>query len=92
MRASDNLQKWWKDKVKFDLNGLIAIVKYQESNNMIPGSRNDIVNGITPKTLRELQDSTLGWVLSALMPHCDPPQRQFPFEIVASRSRSYTTL
>ena len=35
--ASHNLQEWWKDKVRFDLNGPIAIAKHQESNNMVCG-------------------------------------------------------
>jgi ethylene-insensitive protein 3 len=30
--------------------------------------------------LQELQDTTLGSLLSALMQHCDPPQRRFPLE------------
>ncbi|ONK74002.1 uncharacterized protein A4U43_C03F1780 [Asparagus officinalis] len=30
--------------------------------------------------LRELQDSTLGSLLSALLQHCEPPQRRFPLE------------
>ncbi|KAJ6901387.1 hypothetical protein NC651_019217 [Populus alba x Populus x berolinensis] len=34
----------------------------------------------TPHTLPELQDTTLGSLLSALMQHCDPPQRRFPLE------------
>ncbi|KAJ8464973.1 hypothetical protein OPV22_027525 [Ensete ventricosum] len=29
---------------------------------------------------KELQDTTLGSLLSALMQHCDPPQRRFPLE------------
>ncbi|KAJ6708210.1 ETHYLENE INSENSITIVE 3-LIKE 2 PROTEIN [Salix viminalis] len=29
---------------------------------------------------RELQDTTLGSLLSALMQHCDPPQRRYPLE------------
>ncbi|KAF8050253.1 hypothetical protein N665_2016s0008 [Sinapis alba] len=37
-------------------------------------------NRVARNPLRELQDPTLGWLLSALMPHCDPPQRRFPFE------------
>ncbi|KAK7385869.1 hypothetical protein VNO78_31796 [Psophocarpus tetragonolobus] len=78
--ASDNLREWWKDKVRFDRNGPAAIAKYQ-SDNAIPGS-NDGNNSIgpTPHTLQELQDTTLGSLLSALMQHCDPPQRRFPLE------------
>ncbi|KAH1215896.1 Protein ETHYLENE INSENSITIVE 3 [Glycine soja] len=78
--ASDNLREWWKDKVRFDRNGPAAIAKYQ-ADNTIPG-RNDGCNSIgpTPHTLQELQDTTLGSLLSALMQHCDPPQRRFPLE------------
>ncbi|OIS96221.1 PREDICTED: protein ETHYLENE INSENSITIVE 3-like [Nicotiana attenuata] len=78
--ASDNLRKWWKDKVRFDRNGPAAIAKYQ-SDHAIPGM-NEGSNpvGPTPHTLQELQDTTLGSLLSALMQHCDPPQRRFPLE------------
>ncbi|KAF2322278.1 hypothetical protein GH714_010112 [Hevea brasiliensis] len=78
--ASDNLREWWKDKVRFDRNGPAAIAKYQ-ADNSIPG-KNEGCNSIgpTPHTLQELQDTTLGSLLSALMQHCDPPQRRFPLE------------
>ncbi|XP_047980022.1 protein ETHYLENE INSENSITIVE 3-like [Salvia hispanica] len=78
--ASDNLREWWKDKVRFDRNGPAAIAKYQV-DNAIPG-RNEGSSpvGPTPHTLQELQDTTLGSLLSALMQHCDPPQRRFPLE------------
>ncbi|XP_004501972.1 ETHYLENE INSENSITIVE 3-like 1 protein [Cicer arietinum] len=78
--ASDNLREWWKNKVRFDRNGPAAIAKYQ-SDNAIQGA-NDGCNSIgpTPHTLQELQDTTLGSLLSALMQHCDPPQRRFPLE------------
>ncbi|CAI9778295.1 unnamed protein product [Fraxinus pennsylvanica] len=78
--ASDNLREWWKDKVRFDRNGPAAIAKYQ-TENAIPGKiegSNPV--GPTPYTLQELQDTTLGSLLSALMQHCDPPQRRFPLE------------
>ncbi|KAH0663175.1 hypothetical protein KY284_028106 [Solanum tuberosum] len=78
--ASDNLREWWKDKVRFDRNGPAAIVKYQ-AEHAIPG-KNEVLNSVgpTPHTLQELQDTTLGSLLSALMQHCDPPQRRFPLE------------
>ncbi|KAK2981121.1 hypothetical protein RJ640_016290 [Escallonia rubra] len=78
--ASDNLREWWKDKVRFDRNGPAAIAKYQVDNS-VPG-KNEGCNpiGPTPHTLQELQDTTLGSLLSALMQHCDPPQRRFPLE------------
>lgn len=78
--ASDNLREWWKEKVKFDRNGPAAITKYQIEQT-IPGA-NDIGNSMvaTPRTLHDLQDTTLGSLLSALMQHCDPPQRRFPLD------------
>ncbi|XP_057953354.1 ETHYLENE INSENSITIVE 3-like 1 protein [Malania oleifera] len=78
--ASDNLREWWKERVRFDRNGPAAIAKYQAANS-IPG-KNEGCNSIgpTPHTLQELQDTTLGSLLSALMQHCDPPQRRFPLE------------
>ncbi|KAK9154473.1 hypothetical protein Sjap_001953 [Stephania japonica] len=78
--ASDNLRAWWKEKVRFDRNGPAAIAKYQ-ADHAIPGSNEDCNSmGSTPHTLQELQDTTLGSLLSALMQHCDPPQRRFPLE------------
>ncbi|KAA8544468.1 hypothetical protein F0562_022492 [Nyssa sinensis] len=78
--ASDNLREWWKDKVRFDRNGPAAIAKYQ-ADNSIPGkNEGSSPVGPTPHTLQELQDTTLGSLLSALMQHCDPPQRRFPLE------------
>nr|GLL32435.1 ETHYLENE INSENSITIVE 3-like 1 protein [Ipomoea trifida] len=79
--ASDNLREWWKDEAKFDRNGPAAIAKYQV-NNAIPGRNENEANpvGATPHTLQALQDATLGSMLSALMQHCDPPQRRFPLE------------
>ncbi|XP_074310720.1 ETHYLENE INSENSITIVE 3-like 1 protein [Silene latifolia] len=78
--ASDNLRAWWKEKVRFDRNGPAAIAKYQ-ADHSIPGMSEDCsMMGSTPHTLQELQDTTLGSLLSALMQHCDPPQRRFPLE------------
>ncbi|KAG1327641.1 protein ETHYLENE-INSENSITIVE 3-like 1a [Cocos nucifera] len=78
--ASDNLRGWWKEKVRFDRNGPAAIAKYQAENS-IPGANNELNPGTaSPHSLQELQDTTLGSLLSALMQHCDPPQRRFPLE------------
>ncbi|GLJ50179.1 hypothetical protein SUGI_1067740 [Cryptomeria japonica] len=78
--ASDNLRAWWKEKVRFDRNGPAAIAKYQ-AEHALPGSNEDsMIVAPTPHTLQELQDTTLGSLLSALMQHCDPPQRRFPLE------------
>uniref|UniRef100_A0A0C9RMI2 TSA: Wollemia nobilis Ref_Wollemi_Transcript_10848_3223 transcribed RNA sequence n=1 Tax=Wollemia nobilis TaxID=56998 RepID=A0A0C9RMI2_9CONI len=78
--ASDNLRAWWKEKVRFDRNGPAAIAKYQQEN-ALPGKDECGSTGVsTPHTLQELQDTTLGSLLSALMQHCDPPQRKYPLE------------
>uniref|UniRef100_A0A5B7C286 Putative ETHYLENE INSENSITIVE 3-like 1 protein n=1 Tax=Davidia involucrata TaxID=16924 RepID=A0A5B7C286_DAVIN len=78
--ASDNLRAWWKEKVRFDRNGPAAIGKYQVDHS-IPGKNEGCsIVASTPHTLQELQDTTLGSLLSALMQHCDPPQRRFPLE------------
>lgn len=78
--ASDNLREWWKDKVRFDRNGPAAIAKYQ-ADHFISGANEEFNSvGPTPVTLQDLQDTTLGSLLSALMQHCNPPQRRFPLE------------
>ncbi|KAF0907583.1 hypothetical protein E2562_018390 [Oryza meyeriana var. granulata] len=78
--ASDNLRGWWKEKVRFDRNGPAAIAKYQ-ADNAVPGCESELASGTgSPHSLQELQDTTLGSLLSALMQHCDPPQRRFPLE------------
>ncbi|KAL6564920.1 Ethylene insensitive 3 [Orobanche minor] len=78
--ASDNLREWWMDKVRFDRNGPAAIAKYQ-ADNAIPGKNEESASmAPTPHTLQELQDTTLGSLLSALMQHCEPPQRRYPLD------------
>ncbi|URE32954.1 protein ethylene insensitive [Musa troglodytarum] len=78
--ASDNLRGWWKEKVRFDRNGPVAIAKYQVDNAIV-GSNSELSSGTASlHSLQELQDTTLGSLLSALMQHCDPPQRRFPLE------------
>ncbi|XP_010454435.1 PREDICTED: ETHYLENE INSENSITIVE 3-like 2 protein [Camelina sativa] len=79
--SSDNLREWWKDKVRFDRNGLAAIMKHQRDINLSDVS--DLgtdVGDCTAHKLLELQDTTLGALLSALMPNCKPPQRRFPLD------------
>jgi ethylene-insensitive protein 3 len=78
--ASDNLRAWWKEKVRFDRNGPAAIAKYQSEHATPGANENKMVVAPTPHTLQELQDTTLGSLLSALMQHCDPPQRRYPLE------------
>ncbi|KAL0911603.1 hypothetical protein M5K25_019758 [Dendrobium thyrsiflorum] len=78
--ASDNLRGWWKEKVRFDRNGPAAIAKYQADNGIRGLNSEQNSRPVSPYSLQELQDTTLGSLLSALMQHCDPPQRRFPLE------------
>eukprot|EP00250_Pteridium_aquilinum_P016007 c22886_g1_i1 orf=1455-3350(-) len=78
--ASDNIRAWWKEKVRFDRNGPAAIAKYQAEHGTLGKTEGETLVVSTPHTLQELQDTTLGSLLSALMQHCDPPQRRFPLE------------
>ncbi|XXG50801.1 hypothetical protein AAC387_Pa02g4727 [Persea americana] len=76
--ASDNLRSWWKEKVRFDKSGPAAIAEYQENSNLqMDDKRNSEL--VFSHTLMEMQDTTLGSLLSSLIQHCDPPQRHFPF-------------
>ncbi|KAK1402734.1 ETHYLENE INSENSITIVE 3-like 3 protein [Heracleum sosnowskyi] len=77
--ASDNIRAWWKEKVKFDKNGPAAIVKY-EAEYFAKAEGIGCENGNTQSVLQDLQDATLGSLLSSLMQHCDPPQRKYPLE------------
>ncbi|VFR02974.1 unnamed protein product [Cuscuta campestris] len=78
--ASDNLREWWKDRVRFDRNGPAAIAKHRRENAGSNETADPAAGPTPPHTLQELQDTTLGSLLSALMQHCDPPQRRFPLE------------
>ncbi|KAF8104721.1 hypothetical protein N665_0169s0006 [Sinapis alba] len=75
--SSDNIRAWWKEKVKFDKNGPAAIAKYEEE--CLAFGKAD-GNGNSQFALQDLQDATLGSLLSSLMQHCDPPQRKYPLE------------
>jgi ethylene-insensitive protein 3 len=82
--ASDNLRAWWKEKVRFDRAGPAEIARYEtEHGRGRCESEGDLARSAAsaaPSSLRDLQDTTLGSLLSALMPHCRPPQRKFPLE------------
>ncbi|XP_073022675.1 ETHYLENE INSENSITIVE 3-like 3 protein [Primulina eburnea] len=77
--ASDNIRAWWKEKVKFDKNGPAAICKY-EAECLSRENGGGYENGNPQMVLQDLQDATLGSLLSSLMQHCDPPQRKYPLE------------
>ncbi|XP_018460141.2 ETHYLENE INSENSITIVE 3-like 3 protein [Raphanus sativus] len=73
--SSDNIRAWWKEKVRFDKNGPAAIAKHEEERLALSGEPDRNRN-----SLQDLQDATLGSLLSSLMQHCDPPQRKYPLE------------
>lgn len=79
--SSDSLREWWKDQIRFDQSAPLAVAKYlpllgkDEQLNTIMDDPNSYIH-----LLQDLQDSTLGSLLSALMQHCVPPQRRFPLE------------
>ncbi|KAH6784420.1 hypothetical protein C2S52_009379 [Perilla frutescens var. hirtella] len=79
MGSSDNLRRWWKEDVRFDKNAPAAIAE------LLPLVIEEGADELDPTSLmhllQELQDTTLGSMLSALMQHCVPPQRQFPLEM-----------
>ncbi|KAK6925682.1 Ethylene insensitive 3 [Dillenia turbinata] len=77
--SSDNIRAWWKEKVKFDKNGPAAIAKY-EAECIAMGDPDGGRHGSSQSILQDLQDATLGSLLSSLMQHCDPPQRKYPLE------------
>ncbi|URD92161.1 ETHYLENE INSENSITIVE 3-like 3 [Musa troglodytarum] len=76
--ASDNIRAWWKEKVRFDKNGPAAIAKYEVENFAAQNAQN--CRSKHHHSLMDLQDATLGSLLSSLMQHCDPPQRRYPLE------------
>lgn len=76
--SSDNIRAWWKEKVKFDKNGPAAIAKYEAENADIRNGENKGTGSF--HSLQDLQDATLGSLLSSLMQHCNPPQRKYPLD------------
>lgn len=75
--SSDSLREWWKENVKFGQNAPAAIANYMP---LLENQDLDLDPNSYMHLLNELQDTTLGSLLSALMQHCMPPQRRFPLE------------
>ena len=74
--SSDSLRGWWKDEVGFDRAGPMALSALdQECPGGSPMAAASFLHG-----LHDIQDSTLGSLLSALIQHCEPPQRSFPLD------------
>ncbi|KAJ3681001.1 hypothetical protein LUZ60_015490 [Juncus effusus] len=78
--ASDSLRAWWKEKVRFDVNGPAAVDKFYRDNSLPLGLQPNEQPKSIFGMLMELSDMTLGSILSTLMQQCDPPQRKFPLE------------
>lgn len=78
--SSESLREWWKEQVKFSQNAPEAVSKYLllPPPLLFENQRDSISSYM--HLLYELQDTTLGSLLSALMQHCVPPQRRFPLE------------
>ncbi|AQK53166.1 ETHYLENE INSENSITIVE 3-like 5 protein [Zea mays] len=70
--SSDSLRGWWKDNVSFDRSGPMAVTA--------PTGESPLGAASCLHRLQDIQDSTLGCVLSALIQHCVPPQRSFPLD------------
>lgn len=64
--------------MKFDKNGPAALAKYKADNFATENAKSN--SGKNTFTLMDLQDATLGSLLSSLMQHCKPLQRKFPLE------------
>ncbi|CAN0919652.1 Putative ETHYLENE INSENSITIVE 3-like 4 protein [Linum grandiflorum] len=79
--SSDSLRHWWKDDVRFDLAAPEAVLQFQTSA-LYPAAvaAAAVAAASYLPRLYELQDTTLGSLISALMQHCVPPQRRFPLE------------
>ncbi|XP_018475587.2 putative ETHYLENE INSENSITIVE 3-like 4 protein [Raphanus sativus] len=77
--SSDSLRRWWKETVQFDQTAPNAVTDYltlaAAAAELIEKEPSSLLH-----MLQELQDTTLGSLLSALMQHCVPPQRRFPLE------------
>lgn len=80
--ASESLREWWKEEVRLEWNSYLAhrrhYIKHPPPSPSDHNWRNPDI--LVSKTLSELQDTTLGSLLSALVKHCYPPQRKFPLE------------
>ncbi|KAA8530883.1 hypothetical protein F0562_005493 [Nyssa sinensis] len=75
--SSDSLREWWKEKVRFDQNAPAAVAEFFPKL-VEPAAESDPTSYM--HLLQDLQDTTLGSLLSSLMQHCVPPQRRFPLE------------
>ncbi|XP_057739762.1 putative ETHYLENE INSENSITIVE 3-like 4 protein [Arachis stenosperma] len=73
--SSDSLREWWKEDIRFDQTAPTAIAKYLPLLE-----KGELDKSSSIHLLQDLQDTTLGSLLSSLMQHCVPPQRRYPLD------------
>ncbi|KAM0893697.1 hypothetical protein ACQ4PT_024972 [Festuca glaucescens] len=73
--SSDSLRGWWKEDVGFERTGPTALAGGPGTTDLESPAAASFLHG-----LLDIQDSTLGSLLSALIQHCEPPQRSFPLD------------
>ncbi|KAJ6831592.1 protein ETHYLENE INSENSITIVE 3-like [Iris pallida] len=78
--ASDNLRGWWQERVRFDDYGPMAIEEFEREIPISSATNCSLKKISIVSMLQELPVTTLGPLLSALLPICEPPQRDFPYE------------
>ncbi|KAK6923444.1 Ethylene insensitive 3 [Dillenia turbinata] len=81
--SSDSLREWWREEVRFDKKAPAAISAFlpavAQTVDKMEGKGVDVFSQM--HLLQDLQDTTLGSLLSALIQHCIPPQRRFPLDM-----------
>ncbi|TKY47644.1 putative ETHYLENE INSENSITIVE 3 4 protein [Spatholobus suberectus] len=77
--SSTCLREWWKEQIRFDQNAPVAISKHLPLLQKVLLQKGETDLTSFNHLLQDLQDSILGSLLSALVQHCVPPQRRFPF-------------
>jgi ethylene-insensitive protein 3 len=79
--SSDSIRAWVEGECVSRLQWTSSHGAKYQADHVLPGKPKDNVSAApAPHTLQELQDTTLGFLLSALMQHCDPPQWRYPLE------------
>ncbi|KAJ0096305.1 hypothetical protein Patl1_27250 [Pistacia atlantica] len=76
--SCDSLQEWWKEKVCFDKQAPLAVAEFMAPLLENEDGEVDLISNM--HLFYDLQDTTLGSLLSALMQHCAPSQRWFPLD------------
>ncbi|XP_062118065.1 putative ETHYLENE INSENSITIVE 3-like 4 protein [Humulus lupulus] len=78
--SSDSLRAWWKEIVKFDRAAPLAIAESLLPPEIVEEAGPQMGPASCMHLLGNMDDTTLGSILSALMQHCVSPQRRFPIE------------